>query len=403
MTDKHWQQARNILCIRLDYLGDVLMCTPAIRALRTSLPNSRITLLTSGSGAAAVPYIPEIDAVMTYAAPWMKSSQSHGANVDLEFIEQLRAHNFDAAVIFTTYSQSPLPAAMLCYLSGIPLRLAHCHENPYQLLTNWLPDPEPGKLVRHEVQRQLDLVAAVGCYTENQQLSFEVNESDRSWVQERLQTLGIKPGKPWILCHPGATAASRLYPPHHWAQVTRELARRGLAVVFTGGGADEIALIRQIREAAGVQSLSLAGELDLGKLGAAISLASVVIANNTGPAHLAAAIGTPIVDLYALTNPQHTPWQVKSTVLFHDVSCRFCYKSICPQVHHHCLDQIAPMEVVNAVLALLQDRAYQQMDYHAVLASLFHAQANPLLESAKSRRCAPEQGIITVADAGSQP
>jgi lipopolysaccharide heptosyltransferase II len=383
MTDKHWQQARNILCIRLDYLGDVLMCTPAIRALRTSLSDSKITLLTSRSGAAAVPFIPEIDDVITYAAPWMKSSQAHAAEMDFAFMKQLRAEKFDAAVIFTTYSQSPLPAAMLCYLSGIPRRLAHCHENPYQLLTDWLPDPEPDKLVRHEVQRQLDLVAAIGCFTDNQQLSFQVTESDRTWMQQRLQAIGIQPGRPWVMCHPGATAASRRYPAQHWVEVARALGGQSdLAIVFTGGGPEEIALIEEIRQGAGGQTFSLAGELDLGKLGAAISLASVVICNNTGPAHLAAAIGTPLVDLYALTNPQHTPWQVKSVVLFHDVSCRFCYKSACPQGHHRCLDQIAPMEVVSAVHALLGQETYRQADHHTLLANLFHLKHKPLPQPA---------------------
>ena len=82
---------------------------------------------------------------------------------DAALIAELKARAFDAAAIFTVYSQSPLPAAYLCYLAGIPLRLAHCRENPYHLLTDWVPEPEPAARMRHEVQRQLDLVATVGC------------------------------------------------------------------------------------------------------------------------------------------------------------------------------------------------------------------------------------------------
>jgi hypothetical protein len=159
MTAIGWREARNILCIRLDYLGDVLMMTPAIRALKNSQAGRHITLMTSSSGAAVAPFIPYIDAVIEYAAPWMKSSDPHGPETDLSTLNMLRSRCFDAAVIFTTYSQSPLPAALLCYLAGIPLRLAHCHENPYQLLTDWIRDPEPQERVRHEVRRQLDLVA----------------------------------------------------------------------------------------------------------------------------------------------------------------------------------------------------------------------------------------------------
>ena len=84
-------------------------------------------------------------------------------------------------------------------------------------------------------------------------------------------------------------------------------------------------------------SHSLAGQLGLADLAALIALAPVLVTNNTGPAHVAAAVGTPVVDLYALTNPQHTPWGVPSRVLFHDVPCKFCYKSVCPERHHDCL------------------------------------------------------------------
>jgi ADP-heptose:LPS heptosyltransferase len=83
----------------------------------------------------------------------------------------------------------------------------------------------------------------------------------------------------------------------------------------------------------------------------------VMVSNNTGPAHIAAALGTPLVDLYALTNPQHTPWQVEHRLLFHDVACRFCYKSVCPQGHHDCLNKVDPDAVADAVCSLLDSHA----------------------------------------------
>jgi ADP-heptose:LPS heptosyltransferase len=88
---------------------------------------------------------------------------------------------------------------------------------------------------------------------------------------------------------------------------------------------------------------------------ALIDLAPILITNNTGPAHIAAGRGTPVVDLYALTNPQHTPWMVPNRVLSCDVPCKYCYKSICPEGHHNCLRQVEPKEVVQATLDLLQE------------------------------------------------
>lgn len=352
MNEHGWQHARNILCIRLDYLGDVLMTTPALRALKHSLPGCRITLLTSHSGAEAARLIPEVDSTIEYAAPWLKSSDVHDVRADMAMIRQLRRHRFDAAVIFTVYSQNPLPSAMMCYLARIPLRLAHCHENPYQLLTHWVRDPEPQERVRHEVQRQLDLVASIGAHAEDNRLSLHIAPADAAWAESCLRSLDIAPGTPWIVLHPGATAASRRYPAQNWRVVARELSRRlHCPLVFTGS-AQEAALVEEIK-ADIPRAHSLAGKLDLGQLAAVIAAAPLVISNNTGPAHIAAAVGTPLVDLYALTNPQHTPWQVPNRVLFEDVPCRFCYKSVCPQGHHRCLTGVLPARVVDAALELL--------------------------------------------------
>jgi ADP-heptose:LPS heptosyltransferase len=100
------------------------------------------------------------------------------------------------------------------------------------------------------------------------------------------------------------------------------------------------------------QQVVVAENLDTPRLAALVELAPLVLTNNTGPAHLAAAVGTPVVDLYALTNPQHTPWQVPQRVLSFDVECRHCFKSVCPERHHLCLRNVRPDEVAEAVMEL---------------------------------------------------
>lgn len=354
MSRSGWLQARNVLGIRLDALGDVLMCTPALRAVKQGRPKRALTLLTSHDGAAAARYIPELDGVLAYPAPWMKQASPASATLDADMIARIAARSFDAAVIFTSYSQSPLPAALLCHLAGIPLRLAHCRENPYRMLTDWVTEPEPERLVRHEVQRQLDLVASIGWHSASTGLSFQVPQADLAHVRRVLAARAIAASERFILIHPGASAPSRRYPARLWAQAIDGIAaRHGAAIVLTGD-ADDIALADDIRAACSCPLVSLAGQLDLGQLGAAIALAAVLVCGNTGPAHMAAAIGTPLVDLYALTNPQHTPWQVEHRLLFHDVPCRFCYKNLCPEVHHDCLAKVEPQRVVQAVGSLLE-------------------------------------------------
>jgi lipopolysaccharide heptosyltransferase II len=349
-----WGSAERVLCVRLDALGDVLMTTPALRALKAARPGRRLTLLTSPGGAAVAPLVPEIDDALVYDAPWMKATAPRpDSRPDWALVERLRQARFDAAVVFTVYSQNPLPPALLCYLADIPRRLAHCRENPYQLLTDWVPEPEPDRLVRHEVRRQLDLVAAVGCRAGDERMALAVPRRARRRVERVLRDLPIDTGRRWVLVHPGASAPSRRYPPEGFAAAARRLALDlDCQVVFTGTD-PERALVGRVRELMGAPSHALVGDLDLGEFAALVARAPVLIANNTGPVHVAAAVGTPVVDLYALTNPQHTPWAVPHRVLNHDVPCKYCYKSVCPQRHHDCLRLVPPEAVVEAVEDLL--------------------------------------------------
>ncbi|HEX2089444.1 MAG TPA: lipopolysaccharide heptosyltransferase II [Actinomycetota bacterium] len=349
-----WKAARRILCVRLDTLGDVLMTTPALRALKESGAGRSITLLTSPRGAEVAPFIPEVDDVRTYDAPWMPSGRARtGSDRDLELAAELRRRRFDAAVIFTVYSQNPLPAALLCYLGEIPLRLAHSRENPYSLLTDWVPEPEPDIFVRHEVRRQLDLVKTVGSRTDDETLSFRVPREAVHQARALLKRMGIDPARRnWVIIHPGASAPSRRYPAESYLAVAARLRALGYEIVFTGTE-EEAPLVERIRKDMGVPSHSLVGQLAVAELGGVLAQASVLITNNTGPVHIASALGTPVVDLYALTNPQHAPWGTPSRVLSHDVPCKYCYKSVCPEGHHNCLRLVTPDQVIQATRELL--------------------------------------------------
>jgi lipopolysaccharide heptosyltransferase II len=351
-----WQDARNILVVRLDNLGDLLMTTPAIAAIRHGAPGARITLLGSRSGAAALRHIPVLDDVLVYDAPWSKGEGGpRNTLADHEIIDQLAQRQFDAAVIFTVCTQSALPAALLCRLAGIPLRLAHTRENPYELLTHWVPDTEVCSTgMRHEVKRQLDLVRAVGFYADDERMQFRYPAADVLNMRRKFVEAGGDLLKPYVVVHPGATAASRRYPAERFGIAAQALVdETGCQVVYTGG-ADETQAIAEAQSRMETPGVSLAGQLGLGELAALIAGAQVIVCNNSGPVHIAAALGTPVAVLYALTNPQHTPWRVSSRVLFHDVPCRNCLKSVCPEGHHACLERVDPAEVVHAALDLIR-------------------------------------------------
>jgi lipopolysaccharide heptosyltransferase II len=313
-----WANYKNILCVRLDNMGDVLMSQPAMRALKQSALDRQITLLTSSTGAAIAPFIREVDAIISFDVPWVKTDETNGERQLLALADELRSRRFDAAVIFTSYSQNPLPAAMLCYQAGIKAVLGYCRENPYQLISHWLPDKEPLDYIVHEVRRQLELVETVGGATSDTALSLQVSEESRPTIQARLVALGIRTDKQWLVLHAGVSEEKRRYPADEYITACRSLMEQGHKVVLTGSSSER-SYVGEIAHRLGDGAVNLAGELSVAELIALIAAAPVLISNNTGPVHIAAAVGTPVVVLYAKTNPQHTPWKVLNRVLYFEV------------------------------------------------------------------------------------
>lgn len=310
---KNWEHAKNILIIRADNMGDLLMSAPAIRALKQTF-SSKITLLTSSMAAGIAPYISEVDDVIVFDLPWVKAKEVIANKEIFTLIKQLKERKFDAAVIFTVFSQSAMPAAMIAYMAGIPLRLAYSRENPYKLLSNWVPDKEPYTFIKHQVMRDLALVNVIGAATDNSSLHLNVPETSWKVVVNELTNTGVDIDKPWLIFHPGVSEKKREYPQDLWVEAAQLMIEKGFQILFTGAASEKI-LCTQLTEKTGVNAFSLAGLFKLEEFIALIEKASVVVSVNTGTIHIAAAVNTPVVVLYAQTNPQHTPWMVPHEVL----------------------------------------------------------------------------------------
>jgi ADP-heptose:LPS heptosyltransferase len=349
-----WRHARRLLAVRLDNLGDVLVTTPAIHATRESLPDATITLLASPVGAQAGRLNPDVDEVIVYNAPWMDpwSRLPLDPAREMEMIAQVSAGHYDAAVIFSSFRQSPLPAAYLCYLAGIPLRLAASIDGPGSLLTTRHRHPEQ---MMHEVERGLDLVAAVGMGTRDDRLVLRVPDGAR----EEIAGL-VSEQRPLIVVHAGCSMPARTYPWEQYVEVVDSLVRDlGVHVVLSGADDERPmvdAILAHIKPWTRAQVTTAAGSLAFPAFCALVEAADVVVTNNTGPMHMAAALGTPVVALFALTNPpeQWGPWKVPHRMLWHEVPCRLCYSRVCPTTHD-CLREVHPRQVVEAVADLLAE------------------------------------------------
>ncbi|MEV4784369.1 glycosyltransferase family 9 protein [Streptomyces tuirus] len=323
------------LVTRLDSFGDVLLAGPAVRAVAARADT--VTLLCGPRGAPAAGLLPGVDDVLVWDAPWVGFTPPPVGRGEVDqLIDTIDA---DTALILTSYHQSPLPAALLLRLAGVGFIAADSEDYPGSLL-----DVRHRRAPHaHEADAALALAEAAG---------FPPADDGRLRVLPPPATTGLTGPGPYIVLHPGASVPARAWSPGHCAEAARELAAAGHRVVVTGG-AGESDLTAYV---AGSHALDLGGRTGAAELGGVLAGASVVVTGNTGPAHLAAAVGTPVVSLFAPVVPagRWRPYGVPYVLLGdQDAPCADSRARQCPVPGHPCLDTVTAQDVVTAVEKLL--------------------------------------------------
>jgi ADP-heptose:LPS heptosyltransferase len=325
----------HVLVARQDNAGDVLLAGPAVRAVAAGA--ERVTLLCGPAGAEAARLLPGVDEVVVHEAEWIAADPRPVWRADVERrVDHLTSLGADCALILTSFHQSPLPLALLLRMAGVPFVGAISEDYPGSLLDvrHHVDDD------LHEVWRGLSLAQAMG---------FALAEDD----DDRLRVLrpgGYPPGTGHVVVHPGASVPARAWAPERHAALVRALALEGRRVVVTGGPRER-ALTRHV---AGTRALDLGGRTSLGELADVLAGAACLVTGNTGPAHLAAAVRTPVVSLFAPTVPVQRwhPWGVPHELLYVPVRCAGCRARTCPVPGHPCLDDLGVDEVLRAVAHL---------------------------------------------------
>lgn len=357
-ADPRWGEVHRLLAVRLDNVGDLVMLGPALRALRRRLPRARITLLASGAGERVAPLLPWADDVMVERVVWQdaRAELPLAPARELALFERLAAGRFDAAVIFTSFSQTPWPAAYACYLAGIPMRAGQADDFGGSLLTHVVPAHERDG---HQVDRNLHLVEGLGFPVEDRHLEIRVPPAAEAAAARLLAEAGVAPGEPFVALAPGASCTARRYPPARFARVASLLvATTGLPVVVLASAKEE-ALADEIQAGAAPAGtapvVSLAGRTGVAELAAVIGRAALLVANDSGPMHLADALDRPMVVLFSGTDleSQWRPRGAPNRLLRRPTPCAPCYRFDCPY-EVACLD-IPPEEVAGHALALLGD------------------------------------------------
>lgn len=306
---------KNTLIIRLDNIGDVLMSSPAFRIIKEQ-SHSKITLLTSTQGARIAHLLPSVDEVIGYDLPWLKNNgKFEGGRMDVlqDIVRTVKSKKFDQCFIFSVYSQSILSSALIPWLAGIPMIAGYSRENPYQLLTHWVVEKEPFEIIRHQLKRDLYLLKELGFDTEHAPLpELHLTPGDRKIP------FGLR-GQPFLILHPGVSEKKREYPFKLWKTLIHKLLdETEFNIVLTGDEKDAIKYgLLDIKTSKRI--VNKMGKSNITELVDWISIASGMICVNTGPAHIAMCLDTPLVVLYAETNPQHTPWSRFSKALFFSI------------------------------------------------------------------------------------
>jgi ADP-heptose:LPS heptosyltransferase len=327
---------RTVLVVRLDSVGDVLLAGPAIAAAAAS---AAVDVLCSSLGRPAADLLPGVDRTIVFDAPWILNPAPPVASGRLgEVVAELARGRYGAAAILTSSHQSALPTAMMLRLAGIPRLAAVSHDYPGTLLDHRIPgDPE-----LHEVERALAVIRTLG---------FETGDAERHRLRVDVDPVAVRPGR--VALHPGAAAPARTLSAARWRAVAAELVGRDVEVVVTGTH-EEASLCATVADPTG-RAPVLLPRSNLRRLAEVLGTASVVATGNTGPAHLAAAMGRPVAVVFPPTVPPNRwrPWGVPHVLLGDlNVPCAGCRAIRCPLPEQVCVAGVRPEDMADAVTRL---------------------------------------------------
>ncbi|NEE02316.1 glycosyltransferase family 9 protein [Phytoactinopolyspora halotolerans] len=328
---------QHVLCVRLDNAGDVLLAGPAIRAVADSA--AAVTVLAGPAGADAARLLPGVNDVIEWRCPWIDLDQPKVDPGDLALLKvQLLMRGIDAALIFTSFHQSALPTALVLRTADVGWVGAISQDYPGALLDlrHRVDEDQP------EAERALSLAEAAG---------YRLPDGDDGALRVRgpLPDVGRLTGDtPYVVLHPGTSAPARAWPAERYAEAAKLLQAAGYRVVVTGT-ANETALTCTVSVG---DAVDLGGRTTFSELAAVLAGADAVVVGNTGPAHLAAAVRTPVVSLFAPTVPavRWAPYGVPAVLLGdQNAPCRDTRAVSCPVPGHPCLSSVTADEVVDAV------------------------------------------------------
>ncbi len=331
------EEMRNILVVSSTAIGDTLLSTPAIRAVRKGCPKAKVTALFNKDNMELFENNPNIDGVIPYHNGWKR----FGATVN-----ELKKYGFDLALIF--HGNEP-QATPLCYLGGARFIIKLPNNSAFSfLLSNSRPSVDWSSL-GHGIEARLKTAALAGCAPQGERMELFIDKEDEFKVEELLASWGVKKGDRLAGLQPGASTLSRQWFPDRFAELGKRLVKKGLKVVLTGSPA-EAGLCEGIAGSIGQGAFVAAGKVRLKSIPPLIKKLGAFVTGDTGPMHIAITVGTPIVALYAVADAKKTgPLydRERHRVIQKPRTCDPCVSKKC--AYQRCMEAITVDEVEKAV------------------------------------------------------
>ena len=334
-----------ILVARLDSVGDVLLSGPAVRAVAASDPTG-VVMLCGPQGAPGARLLPGVSDVIVWDCPWITAPAPQVTSQHLGTLQDaVQAAGITETVILTSFHQSPLPLALLLRLAGVGRITAASVDYAGSLLDVRLKPGEDFPEDQPEAERALQIAAAAGHHLPH-------DDDGKLRVRDVPDVTHLVGEGPYIVLHPGAAVPARAWPPLHHAALAELLTGAGYRVVVTGGNGER----ELTATVAGPDGIDLGGQTDLRTTAGVLAGADAVVVGNTGPAHLAAAVGTPVVSLFSPVVPavRWAPYRVPVELLGEqNAPCRLTRARECPVPGHPCLANVSPEEAFDALMRLI--------------------------------------------------
>ena len=339
-----------------NWVGDLVMCTPALRSIRHRFPQSHISVIIKPSLKKIIQHSPFIDRVIEYEP----KGKDRSITSYFRFIRFLRKEHFDMGILFT----SSFSSALLLFLSGIPVRVGYDRDGRGWMLTHRKKTMRKGfKIIPvNKVELDLGLCEMLGCTNLNTRPELEPGYEAEQEAEEFLKKGGVEPHDVFIIMIPGATfGPSKCWKKEYFAEVADRLIEKYGAKILFAAGPGELSIVQEIQGMMHNRPID-SGEkiLPLDTLMALVKRCTLMITNDTGPRHFAVAFDRPVVVIMGSTDPRHTDCNLEKTIVLQEsVPCGPCHLRYCP-TDHRCMTLITPEKVFAAACNMIENHRGNQ-------------------------------------------